>query len=285
MKYTTREAFFAFRRSPLLTALSIVTIAFALYTLSVFGVVWLNIERVLEDVEERVEVVAYLKDSSKPGESATLMSEVAAYPEVDSVAYVSKDDALARARADLIEYNELYEDLEVNPLPASVEITLKPGYRRNEQVRDIATRMARFSFVEEIKYGEDWIQKLNFLQDLSLFLGLVVGGIFGAIAFVSIGATINLVLLAREDEIAIMKMVGATPVFIAQPFVIEGFIKGVIGALAALVLLTATFGMLESRVVSLEFYTPSQIVVGVVLGGVLGAVASLVTLRRHLARW
>lgn len=285
MKYTTREAFFAFRRSPLLTALSIVTIAFALYTLSVFGLVWLNIERVLEDVEKRVEVVAYLKDSTEPGEGATLMREVATYPEVDSVAYVSKEDALARARADLSEYDELYEDLEVNPLPASVEIALKSGYRRNEQVRDIATRLARFPFVEEIKYGEDWIQKLNFLQDLSLFLGLVVGGIFAAIAFVSIGATINLVLLSREDEIAIMKMVGATPVFIAQPFVIEGFVKGVIGALAAIVLLTATFGTLESRVVSLEFYTPAQIVVGVMVGGVLGAIASLVTLRRHLSRW
>ena len=285
MAYTSREAFFAFRRSPLLTALSIATIAFALYTLSVFGLVWTNIDRVLEGVEERVEVIAYLVDGTDPTETSALMREVAAYPEVDSIAYLSKEDALERARAELADYAELYEDLEANPLPASVEIALRAGYRDASDVGDVATRVARFPFVEEIKYGEDWVQKLDFLQDLSLFLGLVVGGVFAAIAFVAIGATINIVLISREDEIAIMKMVGATRAFIARPLVIEGFVKGVIGAVVALVLLTLTYSLLEQRVVSLTFYSPLQVAGGVLLGGTLGAVASIVTLRRHLATW
>jgi cell division transport system permease protein len=283
--YTSREAFFAFRRAPLLTALSILTIGFALYTLSVFGLIWLNIERVLRDVEERVEVIAYLEDGSDPAETTALMREVASYPEVDSLAYVSKDDALARARVDLSDYSELWADLEVNPLPASVEIALKPGYRRAESVSDVARRVARFPFVEEIKYGEDWVRKLDFLQDLSLFLGLVVGGIFAAIAFISISATINLVLMAREDEIAIMKMVGATRGFIMRPFVIEGLAKGVVGATLAMLLLTATYSALESRVIALAFYSPLQIALGIVVGGILGALASVLALRRHLHRW
>ena len=285
MAYTSREAFFAFRRSPLLTALSIATIAFALYTLSVFGLVWTNIDRVLEGVEERVEVIAYLVDGTDPTETSALMREVAAYPEVDSIAYLSKEDALERARAELADYAELYEDLEANPLPASVEIALRDGFRDASDVGDVATRVARFPFVEEIKYGEDWVQKLDFLQDLSLFLGLVMGGVFAAIAFVAIGATINIVLISREDEIAIMKMVGATRSFIARPLVIEGFAKGVIGAVVALVLLTLTYSLLEQRVVSLTFYSPLQIAGGVLLGGALGAVASIVTLRRHLSTW
>lgn len=285
MAYTSREAFFAFRRSPLLTALSIATIAFALYTLSVFGLVWTNIDRVLADVEERVEVIAYLVDGTDPTETSALMREVAAYPEVDSIAYLSKEDALARARAELSDYSALYEDLESNPLPASIEIALKAGYRDAADVADVATRIARFAFVEDIKYGEDWVQKLDFLQNLSLFLGLVVGGVFAVIAFVAIGATINIVLISREDEIAIMKMVGATRSFIARPLVIEGFIKGVLGAVIALVLLTFTYSLLEQRVVSLSFYSPLQVAGGILLGGALGAVASIMTLRRHLATW
>ncbi|MBW3660957.1 MAG: ABC transporter permease [Gemmatimonadetes bacterium] len=285
MSYTSREAFFAFRRSPLLTALSILTIAFALYTLSVFGLVWLNIERVLADVEERVEVVAYLEDGAEPGDTSVLVREVAAYPEVDSIAYVSKDAALERARTDLSEYSELYSDLEENPLPASIEIALKPGYRRSADVEDVARRVARFPFVEEIKYGEEWVEKLDFLQNLSLFLGVVVGGIFAGIAFVSIGATINMVMISRSEEIEIMKMVGAATGFIARPFVIEGFTKGVLGAVLALALLTATFETLQQRVLTLEFYAPIQLVLGVVLGGCLGAIASLLSLRRHLRSW
>ena len=285
MRYTAREAFFAFRRSPLLTGLSIVTIAFALYTLGVFGLVWLNIERVLEGAEERVEVVAYLRDDTSAEESGALMREAAAYPEVDSIRYVSREDALARVRAEFQEYEELYEDLDTNPLPASLEIALEPGYRRSEQVEDVAARISRFPFVEEVRYGEEWVRKLNFLQDMSLFLGLVVGGIFAFVAFVAIGATINLVVLAREDEFAIMKMVGATPGFIARPFVLEGFVKGVIGALVALALVSATFSVLERRVLTLEFYSATEIAIGVVLGGVLGSLASILSLRRHISRW
>ena len=285
MRYTAREAFFAFRRSPLLTGLSIVTIAFALYTLGVFGLVWLNIERVLEGAEERVEVVAYLRDDTTAEESGALMREVAAYPEVDSIRYVSREDALARVREEFQEYEELYEDLDTNPLPASLEIALEPGFRRSEQVQDVAARISRFPFVEEVRFGEEWVRKLNFLQDMSLFLGLVVGGIFACVAFVAIGATINLVVLARADEFAIMKMVGATPGFIARPFVLEGFAKGVIGALVALALLVATFSVLERRVLTLEFYSPTEIAIGVALGGVLGSLASILSLRRHISRW
>ena len=157
MRYTAREAFFAFRRSPLLTGLSIVTIAFALYTLGVFGLVWLNIERVLEGAEERVEVVAYLRDDTTAEESGALMREVAAYPEVDSIRYVSREDALARVREEFQEYEELYEDLDTNPLPASLEIALEPGFRRSEQVQDVAARISRFPFVEEVRFGEEFV--------------------------------------------------------------------------------------------------------------------------------
>lgn len=285
MGYLSREAFFAFRRSPLLTGLSILTIAFALYTLSVFGLVWLNIERVLEDVEERVEVIAYLMDGTEPDETSALMSEVAAYPEVDSIAYVSKQEALERARTDLSEYSSLYEDLETNPLPASIEIALAPPYRSGDAVAEVATRVARFPFVEETKFGEEWVRKLDFLQDLSLFLGVVMGGIFAGIGFVAIGATINMVLISREDEIAIMKLVGATRGFIARPFVLEGFAKGVMGALVALVLLTVTYSALEQRVVALEFYSPLELATLLVIGGALGAIASVLSLRRHLRTW
>lgn len=285
MTYTSREAFFAFRRSPLLTGLSILTIAFAIYTLAVFGLIWLNIERVLEEVEERVEVIAYIQDRVEPNDTSILVSEVAAYPEVDSIAYVSKEQALERARVDLSEYSELYADLEENPLPASIEIALKPDHRHSADVQEVARRVARFPFVEEVKYGEEWVEKLDFLQNLSLFLGLVVGGIFAGIAFVSIGATINMVLISRADEIEIMKMVGATTGFIARPFVIEGFTKGVLGAVLALALLTLTFEALEQRVLTLEFYTPIQLVAGVLLGGCLGGIASILSLRRHLRTW
>lgn len=285
MKYTSREAFFAFRRSPLLTALSILTIGFSLYTLSVFGLVWLNIDGVLSDVEERVEVIAYLVDGTEPGESALLMREIAAYPEVDSLHFISKEEALERAREELTEYSDLYADLETNPLPASIHVTLEPGQRRSEVVSDVAVRIARFSFVEDVRYGEEWVAKLDFLQDLSLFLGLVVGGIFAAIAFISISATINMVMLSREDEIAIMRMVGATTGFIARPFVMEGFVKGVLGAIVALVLLTVTFTLLEQRVLALEFYAPAQLAAGIVIGGCLGAAATILALRRHLRTW
>ena len=135
MRLLTREALLSFRRAPLLSALSVTTIAFSLFTVGLFGLVALNLRQALRGIEERVEIVAFVLRGT-PAETITLATQdIAAFPEVQDVGYVSEDQALARARTELVEFRDAYRDLQANPLPASIEIRLKEGFRDAEHGR------------------------------------------------------------------------------------------------------------------------------------------------------
>ena len=152
MKLLTREALLSFRRAPLLSALSITTIAFSLFTIGLFGLVAINLREALRGLEERVEIVAFVLRGT-PAETITLATQdIAAFPEVQDVTYVTEEQALARARRELVEFRDAYRDLQVNPLPASIEVRLKEGYRDATNVERVAQRLRGFSFVEDVRF-------------------------------------------------------------------------------------------------------------------------------------
>ena len=109
MNLVIREALLAFRRAPLLSSLSVTTIAFSLFVVGLFGLVAVNLQRALREVAERVEIVAYLLPGT-PIETITLAErDIEAFPEVQAATYVSEDSALARARAELVEFRDVLQ--------------------------------------------------------------------------------------------------------------------------------------------------------------------------------
>jgi cell division transport system permease protein len=286
MRLLTREALLSFRRAPLLSALSITTIAFSLFTLGLFGLVAINLRQALRGLEERVEIVAFVLRGT-PAETITLASEdIAAFPEVRDVTYVTEEQALARARRELVEFRDAYRDLQVNPLPASLEVRLKEGYRDAATVERVAERLRGFSFVNDVRFGREWVQKLDHLRNITGIVGLVIGLAFAAVAVVIIGVTIRLTLLQRAREISIMRLVGATNWFIRGPFLLEGALKGLLGGLLSLVLCYAGYLLFRDRsggtFGGLIFYQTPQMVGIVVFGVLLGLAGSLVSVGRHL---
>ena len=286
MKLLTREALLSFRRAPLLSALSITTIAFSLFTLGLFGLVAINLRQALQGLEERVEIVAFVLRAT-PAETITLATEdIAAFPEVQDVTYVTEAQALGRARRELVEFRDAYRDLQVNPLPASIEVRLKPGNRDAATVERVAQRLRGFGFVNDVRYGRDWVQKLDHLRNITGIVGLVIGLAFAAVAVVIIGVTIRLTLLQRAREISIMRLVGATNWFIRGPFLLEGALKGLLGGLLSLVLCYAGYLLFRDQsggtFAGLIFFVPYQMVAIVVFGVLLGLGGSLVSVGRHL---
>ena len=132
---SAREALTASRRAPLLSALGIVTIAFSLFAFGLFGLVAINIRRALEQVEERVEVRAFVGDSTDIESVAAAMKDVGEFPEVARVDYVSKEQALVRARKEMGEFADVFE---AGVLPASIEVHLRPGMRSPAVVKSVA---------------------------------------------------------------------------------------------------------------------------------------------------
>src|SRR5437016_10998845 len=135
---SAREALTASRRAPLLSALGIVTIAFSLFAFGLFGLVAINIRKALDQVEERVEVRAFLSDSTDIESVAAAMKDIGEFPEVNRVDYVSKDQALERARKEMGEFADV---IEAGVLPASIEDQLRPGQRSPGVVKAVAEQL------------------------------------------------------------------------------------------------------------------------------------------------
>lgn len=281
-----REALRTFRRTPLLSALSIASIGFSLFTIGLFGLVALNFRQTLLGVAERVEVVAFVLRGT-PTEAVTAASQdIQAFPEVLEVRYVSAEQALDRARNELVEFQEAYRDLETNPLPASIEIRLKPEFRDGTSAQRVAERLRAFSFVDDVRYGRDWVERLDRLRDMAGVIGLVIGLAFAVVAIVIIGVTIRITVLQRAGEIAIMRLVGATNEYIRGPFLIEGAIKGVLGGLLAVIMCWATFALFRKSTgelgASLVFFEPVHLGLIVLFGTLIGLMGSLLSVGRHL---
>jgi cell division transport system permease protein len=279
-----REALLAFRRAPLLSALSVTTIAFSLFVLGLFGLVAVNLQDALRSVAERVEIVVYLLPGTPIEATAIGLKDIEAFPEVQAATYVSEEEALARARAELVEFRDVLRELERNPLPASIEVKLKPGFRDADHVTAVAERLGGFGFVDDVRFGRDWVEKLDRLRQLAAAVGIVVGAAFATVAIIIIGTTIRMAVLQRSREIAIMRLVGATDGFIRRPFLLQGAIKGLLGGLVAVGLSFAAYALIDRYLIQAAFFTREQAAAIVGFGALIGLLGSATSVGRHLKR-
>lgn len=284
MKLTVREALLSFRRAPILSILAVTTIGFALFVVGLFALVALNLRDTLTEIAERVEIVLYMTRGT-PVEVATVaIGDIQAFPEVESVTYVTEDQALEQAREELAEFRGVFSDLTTNPLPASLEIRLKPGFRDSENVTAVAERLEGFRFAEDVRFGGDWVEKLDSLRRIAGIVGLFIGIAFAAAAVIIIGTTIRMTVLARGREIQIMRLVGATDGFIRRPFLLDGAIKGALGGALAILLNYGAYLAVNQNLFNAVFFTASQTTLFVALGTLLGLGASAVSVSRHLPK-
>lgn len=281
MNLAVREALRAFQRAPMLSALSVTTIAFSLFAFGLFGLVALNLRSALADIEERVEIRGFVAEGTNPEATAAAVGDIQSFPEVASVQLITEVQALDRARRELGEFTDVFE---AGILPASIEVRMKEGFRDPENVGKIAQRLEVYDFIDDIRYGEEWVEKLHRLRTISTAVGLSLGLTFALVAIIIIGSTIRMAVLARSREIRIMRLVGATNGFIRAPFLIEGFLKGLLGGVLALALTWVTFQFVGQYVVQASYFDPSLAVIGVLGGALMGLLGSAVSVGRHLRK-
>ena len=277
-----REALTGFKRAPVLTGLSSAMVGLALYVVGLFGLATYNLQLALSAVEERVEIAVYLRDDARQSEIDLVLTELAAIQEVRQVTFVSKRDALERARTELPEFGELFSDLEVNPLPQSLEVELRPGSRSPDVVEKVSEAAMLYPFVEDARYGREWVDKLFTLRRIGAATTAVLGSAFALVAALIIGTALRIAVFARREEIYVMRLVGATNGFIRRPFLLEGALAGLLGGLFAWALTYATYRGVYSFLFEVAWLPGGWVLLGLVAGGAFGAVSSALAIRHHL---
>lgn len=281
MSLAFREAVRAFGRAPMLSALSATTIAFSLFAFGLFGLVAINLRNALQQVEDRVEIRGFVAQGTPPEATSAAVGDVAIYPEVFSVRLVTESQALERARRELREFEDVFE---AGLLPASIEVRLRPGFRDPASVRTVASRLEMYDFIDDVRFGEEWVENLYRLRNIATGAGLALGATFALVAIIIIGSTIRMAVLARSREIHIMRLVGATDGFIRAPFLIEGFIKGALGGILALALTWIAFEVSGRWVLQVTYFDVPLALGGVLGGALIGLLGSAVSVGRHLRK-
>ncbi|HET7295221.1 MAG TPA: permease-like cell division protein FtsX [Vicinamibacteria bacterium] len=288
LAYFLEEALTSLLRSRLISALSIGTIGVSLFVLGAFLAVASNLNAVVARWTQKVQLTAYLRDGIDPRARALLVERLQADPAVASFTAVSRDEALARFKALFRDLRTLPDDLGENPFPESLEITLKPERQSAVEVQRLAGELQAAPGVEEVQYDLLWIQRLATAVRLVRGLGGILGGILALAGVFTISNVIRLTVYARQDELDIMRLVGATRAYVRGPFVVEGMLQGGLGGLLAVGLLYAAIRVLARDVIAASellgrsaLLLPTEVCLGLVLGGmVVGLVGSLVSLGR-----
>ncbi len=274
-----RDAFITFRRSPLLSALSVTTIAFSLFAFGLFGLVALNIRQALDKLDDRVEIRAFVVEGTPSELVDGAAADIETFPEVQTARVVTQTEALARAKRELGDFRDVFEGA---VLPASIDIKLKPGSRDPNTVKKVAARVQAYAFLNDVRYGEEWISKLYRLRNIASITGIVLGLAFATVAVIIIGATIRMAVLSRAQEISIMRLVGATDSYIRRPFLLEGFAKGVAGGLLALLLTWLASLLINRYIVETAFFDQRTAALGLLFGALIGLIGSAISVGRHL---
>ena len=286
-----REALGSIKRNWVMTMAAVMTVFISTAILGAVLVTDRNLDRGATSLKDRVTIEVFIKDDAGPEGQQALEQKIAAMPEVKSFTYISKDEALDRFEKKF--GSRIVQNLPTNPLPASFEIQVKDA----EQVDMVAERFFDDQYVDHspgttdgVQYAAATVRKM--LGTLNLVEKVMWGvtAVFGLAAVLLISTTVRLSIFARRREIEIMRLVGATNWFIRWPFVLEGFMTGLVGAvLAALAVWGSNwtlFNWIKSTglgIVTIEIYPPLNLLaVLVVLGAVLGSVGSIFAMRRYL---
>lgn len=288
--FSISRAWQGFWRNAAMSLAATATMTLMLLLLSSFWIVQAGFLASLSYVEDKVGVVADLEDNIRATELADLQARLDAMPEVRSVEYVSKEEALARYRAERAAQGQedLTTFLSENPLPASLEVKL----RQPDDYRTIATFLGAEPTVAVVQNIEDTTDRLVQITGFLRTFGVLLLAVIGAIVLFIVINTIRLAVLGRAEEIEVMRLVGASDAFIRWPFVFEGALVGLLGAALSLGVLVGAAEPLSRFMVGFFQILPINVgsisrdvtllVVGAGTG--LGVLGAWVSIRTYLIR-
>jgi cell division transport system permease protein len=287
--YLLKSTYQNIRQHLVINLISIFTITFSLVIFGLYSFGYLNLKKTLDDWRTDFQVIVYLQDSISQTQLKSLKHFCKSHPVVSRVVYVDKNKAMQHFRQSLGKDSSLLQGLKSNPLPASLELQLKSEVQGMQAVESLVGRIRQHPGVDELQYGQQWLNHFFSIMRLLHIFGLGVTGFLFFVTIFIVSNTIKLSFYSRRDAIDIMELVGATRFYIAIPYLLEGLFQGLIASLLSVAAvygiyyylvawLRRSFPFLQGMV-SLIFFTPRMLGGFVILGVLLGGLGFLVSFK------
>ena len=289
--YTVRQAFSQIGRNKNMSSASIFSITAMLLVVGLFFSIMVNVNLMAKNAEDQFDTISvYLKDTVTAEQGVELAEQIKLIENVADAQYISKDDAMAIMKERWGENGYLLDGVVSNPLPASVEVTAVALQDEDKIVQELN----KFDAVDEVRFYRDAIEKVMTISGYIQKGALAIIIILLIVSLIVVANTVKLTVHAREEEIHIMKYVGATNWFVRGPFFVEGILIGLISSILAVVIVgfayykftemfTPRFLILfNSGMVPFDFIIKNLIIIFVALGVCIGALGSILSMRRFL---
>ena len=288
--YLIREAWVNMRTNRTTTIVAVLTTAFTLACVGIFLLLYVNLRTAAGSLQEDVKVMVYLEDRLPSGRVQELERALKLDRMVDGALFISKEQALGEFRVQFPSESHLLEGLGENPLPASFVVTLAPNFRSPDAMKGWVERVQTMEGVAKVDYNQEWISLLAGLIGYIELAAIGVGILLSAAAVTIIGNTTRLALLARQEEIEILRSIGATRTFIRIPYFLEGAVLGACGSALSLGILKFAFELFRqqiqltgrfSGIEDMISFFPLSVCLALVMAGMgLGFAGSVVSLLR-----
>ncbi len=230
-----------------LNIITIFTMALSILIVSTLTLFFVNADDVMNFWKKGLKIMVYLKPDVPKVEVSGIKKKIQAIQGVQEIRFISKADALKQLKEQMKHQASLFENLSKNPLPDAFEIRIISSSQDWNEVERLSNRIKSIPQVDEVEYGQLWLDRFANIYNLFRLTSYAMGGLFFTASVFIAANTSRLVLYSRREEIEIMQLAGATDSFIKAPIYTEGFIQGALGGIIGLGALFIIFLLIASK--------------------------------------
>ncbi|MCL4478342.1 MAG: ABC transporter permease [Deltaproteobacteria bacterium] len=224
-----------------LNIITVVTIAVALLILNIFFLIYINVHSVLGEWQGKINIIAYVKNGISADEIRQVSDRLRAISGVKGIKYYSQQEAFSEFKKELKGQSAILKGVSPDILPAYFVISLRDKAIAENRIDNVASSIKRLMGISDVQYGKELASKLSGVIILMKMLSIGIGGFIIFSILIIISNTIRISIFSKKDEIGILKLVGATNLFIEIPFILEGIVQITFGTGLSILLLYAIY--------------------------------------------
>jgi len=247
--------------------MTLLTVSLSVLIFSFFFLIYMNMIKAGENLKDDLRLTIYLEDEPVLEMQMQLVRKITNFSPVDEIRFTSREDAFKRLAAQLGDNVDVLDDLDPSFLPPSIEVYPKKNLNTLAQIQRFSEYLATLPGAIKVQYGQEWVERFNYFTKLLRIIVFLSGFLLIMTTTFMVAYTIRLAVVARQAELEILRLLGATNGYIRTPFLIEGFLQGLLGSSLGLLALFFLYSWIEIRftgpgilqLIDFTFFSPNMI--------------------------
>ena len=251
--------------------MTLLTVSLSVLIFSFFFLIYTNMIKAGERLGDDLRLTIYLEEQPVLEMQSQLVRKITNFNQVEEIRFTSRDDAYNRLATQLGDNVDVLDDLDPSFLPPSIEVYPKKSLSSLAQIKRFSEYLSTLPGAVKVQYGQEWIERFNYFTKLLRIIVLLSGTLLILTTTFMVAYTIRLAVVARQAELEILRLLGATNGYIRTPFLIEGFLQGLLGSTLGLLALFFLFRWIELhfsgpgflQLVEFTFFSPT--IIGIII--------------------